>query len=70
MTYGIFSLESGNALAWFASQDEALDAVRQIIEGEPDAIDAVGLMEFDDRGHPSAALQGQELVAAARAVAA
>jgi hypothetical protein len=45
MKYGIFSLESGSALAWYGSADAAFDAVRQIAESEPEAIDGLGLLE-------------------------
>jgi hypothetical protein len=67
MTYGIFNLDSGNALAWYDSQPEALAAVGKLLGGEPDSAESVGLMEFDDNGHPTQSLLGQELAAAAGA---
>jgi len=68
MTFGIFSIESGNALSWFSSEEEAFSAVRTILQSEPEAIDSLGLMDFDDRGHPFRAWHGQELQDAARGV--
>jgi hypothetical protein len=62
MKYGIFGLESGSALAWYESADAAFDAVRQIAESEPEAIDGLGLLEFDDNGAPRNSLQGQDLL--------
>lgn len=61
MTYGIFSLESGSAIAWFDSEEAALDAARQIIDGEPDAVNSIGVATFDDGGHPEHAVQGPVL---------
>lgn len=68
MTYGIFTLDSGTALAWFDSPRDAFEAVIQIAESEPDAVENLGFMEFDDDGEPTHALQGQELVNAAGGV--
>ena len=41
--YAIVSLESGNALRWFSSEGEALEAVRSMVQVEPDAVASVGL---------------------------
>ncbi len=68
MNYGIFNLVSGSALAWYDSAEAAFAAVRQIAESEPDAVDELGLMHFDDGGTPKEALQGQELLNAAGGV--
>lgn len=69
MTYGIFSMESGNALAWYDSEAEALEAAHRLLRAEPDAVESVALMEFDDRGHPQHSWLGQDLHAAAGGVA-
>ena len=66
MTYGIFSLESGNALSWFDSEDAALDAAGRLLSAEPEAKESVGVMWFDDRGHPVESLQGEALLDALR----
>jgi hypothetical protein len=62
--YGIFSLESGNALEWFDSDDDAIDALKRLVAEEPEAVEAVGVMEFDDAGHPTWSLFGAQLVQA------
>jgi hypothetical protein len=62
MTYGIFSLESANALSWFDSEDAAFEAARRILRGEPEARESLGIMQFDDSGHPVGSLYGQELL--------
>lgn len=66
MTYGIFSLDSGNALKWFASEDEAFRAVHAILRSEPDAAGSLGVMAFDDNGHPSGSWHGDALMRAAQ----
>jgi hypothetical protein len=70
VTYGIFNLDSGNAIAWYDSADAAFRAALRIAEQEPEAVDSLGLMEFDDDGTPRQALEGQELINAATGVAA
>lgn len=60
-SYGIFHLDSGNAFAWFESQGEAIEVVRRIISNDPDSLELVGLMEFDETGHPMRSLHGQDL---------
>ena len=66
MTYGLFALGSGAALAWYSSPEEAYEAVRNIVGTEPDAVESLGLIEFEDNGTPGRALEGDELVNAAQ----
>jgi hypothetical protein len=66
MTYGIFSMESGSALAWCESMDDAIGTVRAITEGEPDALEVVSITTFSDTGEPGEVLHGAELVEAMR----
>lgn len=68
MTFGIFSLDSANALRWFDSEEAAFHGVRQILADEPGAIDSVGVMAFDEQGHPVTSWHGQELMSAVRRV--
>jgi hypothetical protein len=66
MKYALFSLASGTAIAWFDSEEESADAVLQLAETEPEAIDNIGLTLFDERGRPEDSLHGEELLEAAR----
>jgi len=70
MTYGIFSLASGNALKWFDSEDEAFAAAQAILRSEPEASDSIGVMAFDEHGHPAHSWQGEELGQATHGVTA
>jgi hypothetical protein len=71
MTYGIFNVESGNALAWFDSQEAAYAAVLRMADAEPEAIDELGLLAYGDDGAPlGPAVMGEELIHDAQAVAA
>jgi len=67
--YGIVNIESGNLRDSFASKREALAALAEILEREPEAADALGLLIQDDDGKPVDALHGQRLRDAVTAVA-
>ena len=61
MRFGIFSFGSGNVVAWYDSEPAALEAVGKLFRDEPDCVDDVGLMQFDEHGHPERAVQGARL---------
>jgi len=68
--YGILNIESGNLRESFASEQEALAALAEILEREPEAADSLGLLIQDDDGKPVDALHGQRLRDAVTGVAA
>ncbi len=68
MTYGIISLDTGNALAWYSSDAEAFAAARKILEGEPEAIDNFGVAAFDETGRAVESWTGNALVQATHGV--
>ncbi len=65
MKFGIFNQDTGNAVAWFDSEDAALEAISRVLRAEPEAIGELGLVEFDEHGHPQRVRQGDELSAGA-----
>ncbi len=50
MTHGIFT-STGNVVAWFDTEDEALAALGDLVAEEPEAADEVAAIPFDDDGH-------------------
>jgi hypothetical protein len=50
MTAGIFS-STGNVVAWFDTEDEALAALSDLVAVEPEAADEIAAIPFDDAGH-------------------
>lgn len=53
MTYAIMHAQNGELIADFDSHDEAVEALREYVAEYPSVIDQVGLVEFDDSGHPA-----------------
>lgn len=51
MNYGIFS-SAGNLIAWCDSQDAALEALRELVEEEPEAADEVAAFPVTETGRP------------------
>jgi hypothetical protein len=64
MTHGILT-STGNVVAWFDTEDEALAALGDLVAEEPEAADEIAAIPFDDEGH--ACDQGLDAVAARRA---
>ena len=50
MRYGIFT-STGNVVAWYDSEDEALAALSDLVAEEPEAADEIAAIPFDDEGH-------------------
>jgi hypothetical protein len=50
MTHGIFT-STGNVVAWFDTEDDALAALSDLVAKEPEAADEIAAMPFDDEGH-------------------
>lgn len=50
LTYMMFS-EHGNAIGSWEKEKEAIAALNQILEVEPEAADAVAIIAFDYYGH-------------------
>jgi len=61
VTYAILNIESGNLRASFDSEREALSALAEIFESEPEAVNSVGLLIQEDDGTPVDGLYGQRL---------
>ncbi len=51
MTYGIFS-SAGNLIVWCDSQDAALQALRELVDDEPEAADEVAAIPVTETGRP------------------
>jgi hypothetical protein len=51
MTYGVFS-SAGNLIAWCDSQDAALEALRDLVDEEPEAADDVAAIPVTETGRP------------------
>jgi len=49
MTYGIFT-DSGNVVAWYDSQDQALSDLAEMVRDEPESVGAVAVIPFDNAG--------------------
>jgi hypothetical protein len=60
MTYSILSLESGNIIESYGSEDRAIMAAARILETAPK--DSFAVVVFDDRGIPVETLEGPEIV--------
>jgi len=50
MNEGIFTC-SGNVVAWFDTEAEALAALSDLVTEEPEAADEIAAIPFDDEGH-------------------
>jgi len=50
MTHGIFT-STGNLVAWFDTDDEALAALSDLVAEEPEAADEIAAIPFDEKGH-------------------
>jgi hypothetical protein len=62
MTYGTFA-SSGNVVAWFDTEDEALAALSDLVADEPEAADEIAAIPFDDEGHACGpAIKGSTLL--------
>jgi hypothetical protein len=49
MTHGIFT-STGNLVAWFESEQDALAALAELARDEPEAADEVAAIPFGDDG--------------------
>ena len=49
MTHGIFT-GTGNLVAWFDSEQDALTALAALARDEPEAADEIAAIPFDDDG--------------------
>lgn len=49
MTHGIFT-STGNLVAWFDSEDDALQSLRQLANDEPESAGEIAAIPFDDQG--------------------
>lgn len=68
MNYGIFS-SAGNLIAWCDSQDAALNALRELVDEEPEAADEVAAIPVTETGRPCGeAILGSAAVEHATAV--
>ena len=67
MTYAVMYAQNGELIADFESHDVAVEALRQYVAEHPSVIDQVGLMEFDDSGHPAGEFVPASAVASERA---
>lgn len=56
-SYMAFNIVSGNAIGiTIESEEEALDWLEKLAKEEPEALEEVGVLEFDHKGHPIRAL--------------
>ncbi len=53
MTYAVIYAQNGEFIADFDSHDEAVEALCEYVAEHPSVSEQVGLMEFDDSGHPA-----------------
>ena len=66
MTHGIFT-STGNLVAWFDTEDEALAALGDLVAEEPEAADEIAAIPFDDEGRACGpAIKGSTLLPPAR----
>jgi len=56
MTYAILYKDSGDLLGDFESLQDARSGLHDLLLEHPSARGLIGLMEFDDAGHPTRAL--------------
>lgn len=62
MTHGIFT-STGNVVAWFDSEADALAALRRLVVEEPEAAGEIAAVPFDDAGHACGpAIKGSTLL--------
>jgi hypothetical protein len=50
MAHGIFT-STGNVVAWFDTEDDALAALSDLVAKEPEAADEIAAIPFDNEGH-------------------
>jgi hypothetical protein len=63
MTHGIFT-STGNLVAWFDSEQDALAALAGLARDEPEAADEIAAIPFDDDGKACGpAVKGSTLLA-------
>lgn len=63
MTHGIFT-STGNLVAWFDSEQDALAALTELARDEPEAADKIAAIPFDDDGKACGpAVKGSTLLA-------
>ena len=63
MTHGIFT-STGNLVAWFESEQDALTALAELARDEPEAADEIAAIPFGDDGNACGpAVKGSTLLA-------
>lgn len=63
MTHGIFT-STGNLVAWFESEQDALAALTELARDEPEAADKIAAIPFDADGKACGpAVKGSTLLA-------
>lgn len=68
-TYALWDAETGNVVAWFDSEDDALATVRDALGGaDPESAETLFLSREDEDGQPSLIAEGPELIARAEAL--
>jgi hypothetical protein len=53
MTYAVLYARNGDFIADFDSQEEAVEALRDFVSDHPSVSEQVGIMAFDEDGHPA-----------------
>ncbi len=67
MVYVMWDVETGNVVGDFATEDEALAVVRELLDDNaPDYVDALSLGRTDDDGGTRLVADGQGLASMAR----
>ena len=67
MSYVLWDVETGNVVGDFATEDEALAVVRELLDDNaPDYVDALSLGRTDDDRGTRLVAEGQRLAALAR----
>ena len=67
MFYVLWDVETGNIVGDFATEDEALSVVRELLEDNaPDYVDALSLGRTDDDGETWLIAEGNPLAVMAR----
>ena len=62
LTHGIFT-STGNVVAWFDTEDEALASLRDLVAEEAEAGDEIAAIPFDSEGHACGpAIKGSTLL--------
>lgn len=66
MTYELWDLRHRNSLGTFPSREQAFEAVRAIVDDQPDLIETLELDGEDEAGLQVLSARGQELAELAR----